>query len=150
MLLAHDSQYLYFAFSVPRAAGVRKDGVITHGRRHDQDLAAFDRIALCFDIDRDFGTWYTIEIDQRGCVAESCCGDPGWNPTMAVAAQADDDHWRIEGAIQFSDLVARTPKGGEEWGLAILRTIPAVRLESWSHPAASRPRPETFGLLRFQ
>ncbi len=26
----------------------------------------------------------------------------------------------------------------------------AVRLESWSHPAAVRPRPETFGVLRFQ
>jgi hypothetical protein len=149
-LLAHDSQNLYFAFSVPRAAGVRKDGVMTYGRRHDQDLSAFDRIALCFDIDRDFSTWYTIEIDQRGCVAESCCGDPKWNPKMAIAAEADDDHWRIEGAIHFSDLVARPPKAGEEWGLAILRTVPAVRLESWSHPAASRPRPETFGVLRFQ
>jgi hypothetical protein len=149
-LVAHDSQYLYFALSVPRAAGAPKDGVMTYGRRHDQDLSAFDRVALCFDIDRDFSTWYTIEIDQRGCVAESCCGDPKWNPNMAIAAQADDDHWRIEGAIPFSDLVARTPKAGEEWGLAILRTVPAVRLESWSHPAAVRPRPETFGVLRFQ
>lgn len=149
-MLSHDSQYLYFAFSVPRVPGVRKDGVVKWGRQHDQDLSAYDRIALCIDTDRDFLTWYTIEIDQRGCVSESCCGDPSWNPTLYIAADADDDHWRIEGAIPFSDLVAHTPKGGEQWNLAILRTVPAVRLESWSHPAASRPRPETFGVLRFQ
>jgi photosystem II stability/assembly factor-like uncharacterized protein len=149
-LMAHDAQYLYFAISVPRASGVRKDGLVGLGRRHDQDLSPFDRVALCFDVDRDFVTWYTIEIDQRGCVAESCWGDSSWNPTMYIAADADDDHWRIEGAIPFSELVSRPPQAGEGWGLAILRTIPAVRLESWSHPAAVRPRPESFGVLRFQ
>ena len=95
-------------------------------------------------------TWYQIEIDQRGCVAESCWNDPAWNPTMYIAAAADDDRWRIEGAIPFSELVPRPPQAGEQWGLAILRTVPAVRLESWCHPAAVRPRPETFGVLRFQ
>jgi hypothetical protein len=149
-LLAHDAKFLYFAISVPRAVGVPKDGVIGLGRKHDQDLSPYDRVALCFDVDRDFVTWYTIEIDQRGCVAESCCGDPSWNPPMFIAADADDDHWRIEGAIAFSELVAHSPKAGEQWNMAILRTVPAVRLESWAHPAAVRPRPETFGVLRFQ
>jgi photosystem II stability/assembly factor-like uncharacterized protein len=149
-LLAHDAQYLYFAVSVPRAGGVRKDGVVGLGRTHDQDLSPFDRVALCFDVDRDFVSWYTIEIDQRGCVAESCWGDSSWNPTMYIAADADEDHWRIEGAIPFSELVPRAPQAGEGWGLAVLRTIPAVRLESWSHPAAVRPAPESFGVLRFQ
>jgi hypothetical protein len=148
--MAHDAQYLYFAISVPRARGVRKDGLVGLGRRHDQDLSSFDRVALCFDVDRDFVSWYTIEIDQRGCVAESCWGDSSWNPTMYIAADADEDHWRVEGAIPFSELVPRPPQAGEGWGLAITRTIPAVRLESWSHPAALRPRPESFGVLRFQ
>lgn len=150
VLMAHDGQYLYFAISVPRERGVRKDAVVGLGRKHDQDLSPFDRVALCLDVDRDFVTWYTIEIDQRGCVAESCWGDSSWNPTMPIAAQADDDRWRIEGAIPFSELVPRPPQAGDQWGLAILRTVPAVRLESWSHPAAIRPRPETFGVLRFQ
>jgi hypothetical protein len=149
-LMSHDAQYLYFAISVPRAKGVRRDGVVGLGRRHDQDLSPFDRVALCFDVDRDFATWYTIEIDQRGCVAESCWGDSSWNPTMYIAADADDDHWRIEGAIPFTELVPRPPQAGEGWGLAIVRTIPAVRLESWCHPAAVHPRPESFGVLRFQ
>jgi len=69
---------------------------------------------------------------------------------MYIATDADDERWRIEGAIPFSELVPRPPKAGEQWNLAILRTVPAVRLESWSHPAAVRPRPETFGVLRFQ
>jgi photosystem II stability/assembly factor-like uncharacterized protein len=149
-LVAHDKDSLYFAMSIPRVRGVRTDGVMTYGRKHDQDLSPFDRVALCFDVDRDFVTWYQIEIDQRGCVAESCWNDSAWNPTMGVAAAADDDRWRIEGAIPFSELVPRRPQAGEQWGLAVLRTVPAVRLESWCHPAAVRPRPETFGVLRFQ
>ena len=52
-------------------------------------------------------TWYEIDIDQRGCIAESCCDDPGWNPTMGVAAQGDDERWRIEGQIPFSQMVPR-------------------------------------------
>jgi photosystem II stability/assembly factor-like uncharacterized protein len=150
VLTAHDAQYLYFAISVPRERGVRTDGAVGLGRKHDQDLSPFDRVALCLDVDRDFVTWYTIEIDQRGCVAESCSGDSAWNPTMYIATDADDERWRIEGAIRFSELVPRPPQAGEQWNLAILRTVPAVRLESWSHPAAVRPRPETFGVLRFQ
>jgi photosystem II stability/assembly factor-like uncharacterized protein len=150
VMFAHDEQYLYFAASVPRVPGLPKDGPMTLGRKHDQDLSAFDRISLFFDVDRDGVTWYEIDIDQRGCIAESCWNDSRWNPKMAVAADGDDERWRIEGVIPFSELVPRPPRAGEGWGLAIIRTAPAVKQEAWIPPASTRPRPESFGLLRFQ
>ncbi|HEV7998608.1 MAG TPA: YCF48-related protein [Planctomycetaceae bacterium] len=150
VMITHDENYLYFAASVPRVPGLPKDGPMTLGRKHDQDLSAYDRISLFLDVDRDGTTWYEIDIDQRGCIAESCCDDPRWDPTMGVAAQGDDERWRIEGQIPFSELVAQPPKAGEAWGLAIVRTAPGVKQEAWNPPASTRPRPESFGLLRFQ
>jgi photosystem II stability/assembly factor-like uncharacterized protein len=150
VMLAHDEQFLYFAASVPRVAGLPKDGPMTLGRKHDQDLSAYDRIALFFDVDRDGTTWYEIDVDQRGCIAESCCDDPRWDPPMVISAQGDDERWRIEGVIPFSEMVPQPPRAGESWGLAIVRTAPAVKQEAWVPPASTRPRPESFGLLRFQ
>ena len=150
-MLAQDGQYLYFAASVPRVPGLPKDGPMTLGRKHDMDLSAYDRISLFFDVDRDGITWYEIDIDQRGCVAESCWNDPRWNPKLLfVAADGDDERWRIEGAIHFSEMVPQPPRVGEGWGLAIVRTAPTVKQEAWIPPASTRPRPESFGLLRFQ
>jgi hypothetical protein len=150
VMLAHDGQYLYFAASVPRVPGLPKDGPMTLGRQHDMDLSAYDRISLFFDVDRDGVTWYEIDIDQRGCVAESCWNDPRWNPKLYIAADGDDERWRVEGAIPFSEMVPQPPRVGEGWGLAIVRTAPTVKQEAWIPPASTRPRPESFGLLRFQ
>jgi photosystem II stability/assembly factor-like uncharacterized protein len=151
VMLAHDSEYLYFAASVPRIPSLPKDGPMKLGRKYDQDLSAYDRISLFFDVDRDGVTWYEIDIDQRGCVAESCCNDPRWNPErLYIAADGDDERWRIEGAIHFSEMVPQSPRAGEGWGLAVIRTAPAVKQEAWIPPASTRPRPESFGLLRFQ
>jgi photosystem II stability/assembly factor-like uncharacterized protein len=150
VMLSRDAQCLYFAASVPRVAGVPKDGPMTLGRKHDQDLSAYDRISLFFDVDRDGTTWYEIDIDQRGCVAESCCDDRRWNPRIAVVAEGDSERWRIEGVIPFDEMVAQPPRAGDTWGLAVIRTAPAVKQEAWNPPASTRPRPESFGLLRFQ
>jgi hypothetical protein len=147
--LSRDDQCLYFAASVPRVAGLPTDGPMTLGRKHDQDLSAYDRVSLFFDVDRDGVTWYEIDVDQRGCVAESCCNDRRWNPRMVIAAGSDAERWYIEGAIPFNEMVAQPPHGGETWGLAVIRTAPAVKQEAWNPPASTRPRPESFGLLRF-
>jgi hypothetical protein len=52
--------------------------------------------------------------------------------------------------IPFSEMVPQPPRPGEAWGLAIVRTAPAVKQEAWVPPASTKPRPESFGLLRFQ
>jgi hypothetical protein len=150
IMTAYDSKCLYFAISVPRVHDLPADGPMTLGRTHDQDLSAYDRVMLSLDVDRDFTTWYTIEIDQRGCIAESCWGDNRWNPTMGIVADADEDRWRIEVAIPFQEMLPAAPKPNDAWGLAVIRTIPAVRTEGWLPSDGGRPRPESFGVLRFR
>ena len=148
-LLAYDAEYLYLAASVPRVTGLPADQPIREGRRHDADLTDFDRISLFLDIDRDYATYYSIHIDQRGWVSESCWHDTSWNPKMYVAADANTTHWRVEAAIRLKDIAPQTPMRNTVWAMGILRTMPTVGLQSWTHPAASHAQPQTFGLLKF-
>jgi hypothetical protein len=148
-LLLYDANYLYFAASIPRVAGTPADRPILKGRQHDADIAKFDRVRLLLDVDRDYSTYYTFSVDQRGWTSESCWEDTTWNPAWSVAAAADETHWRIEVAIPFENLVPEAPRPGAVWAVDITRTIPGIRLESYTHPSSGTPRPESFGLLRF-
>ncbi len=148
-MLSYDAEYLYFAASLPRANGVRTDGPVKRERRYDEDLADFDRVNLSLDIDRDYVTSFNFAVDQRGCTAESCWHDSSWNPRWLVAVDADKTGWRVEAAIPLDELTPVSPQRGTAWALGITRVIPAVGIESWTLPASAAPRPETFGLLRF-
>ena len=149
VFMSYDAKYLYLAASVPRVAEMPADRPNTTHRRHDADLSSFDRLSLFLDVDRDYTTYYTLSVDQRGWTAESCHGDVSWNPKWYVAATGDAERWRIEIAIPMTELVPVSPVKKNVWAIGIIRTLPAVGLQSWTHPAGSRPRPETFGLLRF-
>jgi hypothetical protein len=52
-------------------------------------------------------------------------------------------------AIPLDELTPLAPQRGTAWALGITRIIPAVGVESWTLPASATPRPENFGLLRF-
>lgn len=149
VLMARDAEYLYLGASFPRHPEAPDDRPTKQARTHDADLSLHDRISLYLDVDRDYATWYALHIDQRGLTADSCWDDESWNPKWFVATDADDTHWRIEVAIPFIELVPIQPDPGAVWSMFLVRTIPAVGLESWTQPAAARPRPETFGLVRF-
>lgn len=148
-VVSYDTEFLYFAARLPRAAGVRTDGRFAGKRRHDEDLSDFDRIVLSLDVDRDYVTSFNFSVDQRGCTNDSCWHDASWNPRWFVAVMGDEAEWRVEAAIPFDELAPYVPGQGVAWSLGITRIIPAVGLESWTGPAAAIPRPETFGLLRF-
>lgn len=147
-MLSYDAQFLYFAARLPRAAGVRTDGRAA-GRRHDENLADFDRVVLSLDVDRDYVTYFNFEIDQRGCTSEACWHDASWNPRWMVEVAGDDQEWTLEAAIPLEEITPIVPQRGMAWAIGITRIIPAVGVESWTHPAAASPRPENFGLLRF-
>jgi photosystem II stability/assembly factor-like uncharacterized protein len=149
VMLSYDDEYLYFAASIPRDPDAPDVKPIMAGRTHDADLRDYDRIGLFLDVDRDYATYYALEIDQRSRTHDACWDDASWNPKWFVAVEADKLRWRIEAAIPFEELTPVRPVKNTVWALGLLRTVPAVRLESWTHPAAARPRPETFGLLRF-
>ena len=158
VMFCYDSKYLYLAGSFPRSPGTRTDGPIGRARQHDEDLRDFDRLQILLDVDRDYFTWYEFQIDQRGCTSDACWRDKTWNPKWFVATQSDEQTWRIEIAIPFSELAWKAP-GSERpgagvpaqvWGLSVIRTIPAIAVESWIHPTQSTPTAESFGLLRFE
>lgn len=149
VMLSYDARFLYIAASVPRHPDSPGDEPQLAGRAHDADLQGFDRLSLFVDVDRDYTTWYTLQVDQRGWTADTCWQDRTWNPQWYVAADADTTHWRLEIAIPFAELVPHPPGNFEIWGLGIVRTIPTIGLESWTQPAASEPRPASFGLLKF-
>ena len=149
-LMAYDNNYLYIAGSFPRAQGVPADPPQLAGRTHDADLSRFDSVGFYLDVDRDYGTYYSFHIDQRGQTAEECWQNSLWNPTWHAAAVADATHWRVEIAIPLEEIVPRVPQSGETWGVGVIRIIPATAVESWGQPAGLTPRPESFGLVRFE
>ena len=148
-MISYDAQFLYFAARLPRVAGVRTDGRTKRTRRHDDDLADFDRVVLSLDVDRDYVTYFNFEIDQRGCTSEACWHDTSWNPHWLVEVSGDEKEWCLEVAIPLEEITPIVPQQGMAWAIGVTRIIPAVGLESWTHPAAKVPRPESFGLLRF-
>jgi hypothetical protein len=149
-MLAYDSKYLYFAASLPRVEGQPTDGVQYAGRTHDAELSDFDRVTLLLDIDRDYATFYRLEIDSRGQTRDACWGDQSWNPQWYVANDADAQRWTVEAAIPLEEIAPQPSIGGQVWGVGIVRTMPTVGVESWTHPSGAVPRPATFGLVRMR
>lgn len=148
-LFSYDARFLYVAASLPRHPEVSAEKVQIGERSHDAELIDFDRIHLSLDVDRDYTTWYSFAIDQRGWTSDSCFGNTTWNPKWYVAARGDDEHWRIEVAIPFEELGPSPPQRNHVWAIGLTRILPAVGIESWTHPAGTQPRPDSFGLLKF-
>ncbi len=149
VMLSYDERHLYFAAGVPRHPAVARAEVQLAGRTHDAELELQDRVQLCLDVDRDYATYYRLEVDQRGAVRDALWDDPAWNPKWYVAAEADADNWRIEAAIPWEQLVPAPPARGTVWAGGITRLLPAVGVQSWTSPAGETIRPETFGLILF-
>ena len=150
VMLAYDAEFLYVGLSVPRLDGAPLDPPQTKGRSHDADLSRHDRVTLCLDVDRDYTTWYELQVDQRGWTFESCWDDRRWNPKWYVATSAEDSHWRVEAAIPWSELAPAAPQRGSLWSAAVSRTTPTVGTQTWVHPASARPKPGSFGLVKFE
>ena len=150
VMLAYDAEFLYVGLSVPRLDGGPLERPESKGRTHDADLSRHDRVSIALDIDRDYTTWYEFQVDQRGWTSESCWDDRRWNPTWYVATDADDSRWQIEAAIPWAELTPTPPQRGTIWSAAVTRTTPTVGMQAWVHPMLTRPRPSSFGLVRFE
>lgn len=144
---AFDDEYLYIAIVCRHPAGMKKDKLETRGR--DMDLRAFDRVSILIDLDRDYQTYYHLQVDQRGAVAEDCWGDKSWNPKWFVAVNPEDTGWTAEIAIPLSELTGETISPGKLWAVNVVRTVPGKGLQAWSGPAGATPRPEGMGVLTF-
>jgi photosystem II stability/assembly factor-like uncharacterized protein len=148
--LAYDDRFLYVAARLPRSAGVESAPVEQPGRTDDADLRGQDRLSLQLDVDRDYATYYRIDVDQRGWTADACWDNETWNARRYIAVTGLDDRWLVEMAIPFAELVPQPPQPGETWAAGLVRILPTVGIETWSLPAGTRPMPQGFGLLRFE
>lgn len=147
--LAFDDEYLYLAGSIRRhpstAEVVSKPGA----RDWDADAGNHDRVRFAFDTDRDYATWYELQIDQRGFTADKCWENRSWNPKWFVAVDSDESHWRFEAAIPLSELVPASPGVQDAWAIGVTRMLPGYGVSSWNLPATEMPSPQTFGVAIF-
>jgi photosystem II stability/assembly factor-like uncharacterized protein len=145
--LAYDQDFLYVAVRcrhpVGHAAAPVKD------RKPDADLRAFDRVSLLLDLDRDYATYYHLQVDQRGCVCDDCWGDRTWNPRWFVAVHTEPEGWQVEAAIPLMELTGDPVTVGRTWACNVVRVLPGRGVQAWSLPADVEPRPEGMGFLMF-
>ncbi|MBA4067036.1 MAG: hypothetical protein C0501_25675 [Isosphaera sp.] len=145
---AYDDQFLYVAVTCSHPAGAGAEPVAK--RTRDADLAGRDRVDILLDLDRDYQTYYRFQVDHRGCLAEDCWGDKGWNPKYFAASHATDAGWSVELAIPLSELTGDRPSHGRAWAANVSRVVPGKGLQAWSGPADDAPRPEGMGVLQFR
>ena len=149
VVTAFDKEFLYIGASCrrPKSAVYTADAL---PRKHDADLAAHDRVEICLDIDRDYGSYWKLAVDSRGCTAESCFGDATWNPTWYVASGGDNQFWTFEAAIPLAELIPKAPRVSDVWSIGIQRIIPNIGQQSFTQPASIPERGEAFGLMVFE
>jgi photosystem II stability/assembly factor-like uncharacterized protein len=145
--LAYDQDFLYVALRCRHP----EDRYVApvKGRPRDADLRAYDRVGLMLDLDRDYSTYFHLQVDQRGCVCDDCWGDIGWNPRWFVAIHSDKTSWQIEAAIPLTELSGEKISLGKAWAFNIVRVLPGRGVQAYSIPADVQPRPEGMGLLIF-
>jgi hypothetical protein len=150
VMLLHDEEYLYIGLRCPKVQGFAYLPIAEQPRLRDAGISDQDRIEILIDIDRDYGTYYSLTIDSRGWVTDTKLGARNWNPQWHVARHEDDAAWYIEAAIRLSEL---SPGLSEQlmrpttiWGLAVRRLVPGIGIECWN-AENSFDLTEGFGLL---
>ncbi|MFO0848658.1 MAG: YCF48-related protein [Gemmataceae bacterium] len=144
---ACDDKFLYVAVACAHPAGKQKPKA--ESREYDADLTGFDRVELRLDLDRDYQTCFRLCVDQRGCVADDCWGDPAWNPKWFVAVDPTPTGWTAELAIPLAELSGDRPKPGQPWAVNVSRYIPGTGDASWAGPPSVREDVTPLGLLKF-
>jgi hypothetical protein len=145
--LAYDKDFLYLALRCCHPPDRHVPPVKV--RPPDADLRPYDRVSLLLDLDRDYSTYFHLQVDQRGCVCDDCWGDRTWNPRWFVAIRSDKDCWQIEAAIPLTELTGDTVTLGRTWACNVVRVLPGRGVQAFSLPAEVQPRPEGMGLLMF-
>ncbi|MGL4595705.1 MAG: YCF48-related protein [Thermoguttaceae bacterium] len=149
MMVLYDKEYLYIGLRVPRSPNFSYPPINEKPRSRDDNIDMQDRVEILLDLDRDYGTSYSLTFDSRGWVIDSCWGDLTWNPDCFVARHEDNDSWYIEAAIAFRSLSDTSPSPGTVWGIGCRRIVPGVGIECWN-AENSFNLTEGFGFLVFE
>ena len=149
-MVAADSEHLYLSASLFRRYRTGERTVARASRRFDETQSGIDRVTFFIDTDRDYTLGYQLTVDHRGLVSERCGADHSWNPRCFVAVAGDQQSWRLELAIPWTELASSQPRAGQHWGLRIVRTIPSHGWETWGAVANTAGEPLAgAGLLSF-
>ncbi|MFO0969172.1 MAG: hypothetical protein U0793_26760 [Gemmataceae bacterium] len=144
---AYDGDFLFVALRCKHPKGAHVPPAKKRGR--DDNLDPYDRVSILLDLDRDYSTYFRLEVDQRGCAREDCWGDAKWDPRWFVACKSTEDEWRIEAAIPLGELTADRIPVNTAWAFNVVRILPGRGVQSWTQPADVQPRPEGMGILLF-
>lgn len=148
VFLTRDDRHLYLAATCPKRAATSYLPK-RRPRPRDADLSKMDRIQLLFDVNRDYTTWWTLEIDHRGWTTDSLMGDQSWNPKYYVASDSDSQSWRIEVAIPLEEL-APPELRFQPWAVGIRRLVPGRFAERWRQAGTKVPTPDLQGVVSLE
>src|SRR5207244_4966944 len=115
--VACDRDFLYLALRCRHAPDRYAAPVKVRSR--DADLRPYDRVSLLLDLDRDYATYFHLQVDQRGCVCEDCWADKNWNPRWFVALKSEPTYWQIEAAIPMMQLTGDPVTLGNTWAFNV-------------------------------
>lgn len=149
VMFMYDNEYLYVGVRCKRIVGFHYPPIAEKPRSRDADIDDQDRIEILLDVDRDYGTYYSLTIDSRGWAVDSCWGDKTWNPEYFIARNEDKDYWYIEAAIPLNSLNDSVPINREVWAVGLRRLIPGFGIECWN-AENSFELEEGFGFLVFE
>jgi len=149
VMFMYDQQHLYIGLRCKRAAGFSYPPVPEKPRVRDENIDDQDRVEILLDIDRDYGTYYSITVDSRCWVVDACWGDKTWNPEWHIAHHEDKDFWYIEAAIPLESLTNQFPVPKTVWGVGVRRIVPGKGIECWN-AENSFDLTEGLGLLVFE
>ncbi|MBA4032039.1 MAG: hypothetical protein C0478_14270 [Planctomyces sp.] len=150
VMFSYDAEYLYLAGKCVRHAAHPASPVELSGRGYDAPLDGLDRVRISLDIDRDYLTAYHFEVSESGATRDACWERPSWNPQWFVAVDGDEEGWRFEAAIPWSELTDRPPTKNHVQAARAVRVIPAQEIHTW--PAVKTPnstQSHTIGLIKF-
>ena len=150
VMFLHDAEYWYIGIRCPKVSGVAYQTAQEGQRLRDIGMQDQDRVEILIDVNRDYGTYYSLTIDSRGWVTDTCLGSRNWNPQWYVAQHEDEVAWYIEAAIPFDELVpglsGLVMRPTVVWGIAVRRLVPGIGIECWN-AENSFDLTEGFGLL---
>jgi hypothetical protein len=147
--LAHDEEFLFVGLECMNVAKVRDEGG-HQTRQRDTDFSRHDYIELSIDVDRDYATYWSLEVDHRGWGNDRFGQNRNWDPQWYVAAGSTEREWTCEIAIPFSQLNDAAVAAGDVWAFRVRRMLPSGS-GTYTWPAKQRlGQEDTFGWLRFE
>ncbi len=114
--MVHDSEFLFIAVTSRRSTA----SSTSNSPREKQA----ERLTFRFDTDRDYLSWFELQVDESGLTRERCTDLEGWQPEWYFKTRSAEHEWCFEAAIPISQLQAESYESNDVWAMAIHRSIP--------------------------